>query len=401
MTELRLPGTGRAAAEEFVSARLAHLCCDDVRGSGSVRGGATAAESALASFEVRGYARTRNEVLPPDSRGASRLSPYIRHGLLSLQRVWNSVEGGPEKDVRRFRDELLWQEYSRHWYATHGSRTGRGVRREMVVARDGEGWDRDLACVSTAIDELHTDGWLVNQQRMWLASHWSVRNGFDWRRGEDEFFRHLLDGSRAANRLGWQWVTGVGSAKPYGFSRWQVDKRAPGLCSTCPHNQACPIEDFPAEPAYAEQPEYQRMDSPGLFGPTEVKKQGPSEWLWLTAESLGNDPAMSANPELPAVFVFDAPLLSRLQLSSKRLVFLTETLADLGTRRKLVLRLGDPLEELAGLSLSVTHAPVPRFARLVSKLKVSETHPWQWLCRPGGARVNSFSTWRRSVEEPT
>jgi deoxyribodipyrimidine photo-lyase len=33
------------------------------------------------------------------------------------------------------------------------------------------------------------------------------------------------------------------------------------------------------------------------------------------------------------VFVFDEPLLDRLRLSSKRLVFLVETLADLAGRR--------------------------------------------------------------------
>ncbi|MGB1631262.1 MAG: FAD-binding domain-containing protein, partial [Acidimicrobiales bacterium] len=72
----------------------------------------------------------------------------------------------------------------------------------------------------TVVDELETDGWLVNQTRMWLAGDWTVRWGQDWRRGEDRFFRHLLDGSRAANRLGWQWTTGVGASKSYGFSRW-------------------------------------------------------------------------------------------------------------------------------------------------------------------------------------
>ena len=84
-------------------------------------------------------------------------------------------------------------------------------------------------------DELHRDGWLVNQTRMWLASQWAVRAGADWRAGEDAMFTHLLDGSRAANRLGWQWTVGTGSGKPYGFSRWQVEKRAPaavpGLCA--------------------------------------------------------------------------------------------------------------------------------------------------------------------------
>ena len=104
-----------------------------------------------------------------------------------------------------------------------------------------------MACIDATVGELERDGWLVNQTRMWLASQWTVRHGADWRDGEDRFFTHLLDGSRAANRLGWQWTIGAGTGKPYGFSRWQVEKRAPELCAGCARRDDCPIEDWPAE----------------------------------------------------------------------------------------------------------------------------------------------------------
>jgi deoxyribodipyrimidine photo-lyase len=386
-----------------------HLCDDGVRRSPSIRGGATAAGAALAAFDVLGYSRTRNEVWPTDARGASRLSPYIRHGVLGLRRVWDAVEGGPAKDVRKFRDELLWAEYARHWYTANGRRTRRGIRRELPAALGSTGasgggsggWEPEMACVAESLDELHEQGWIVNQQRMWLASHWSVRNGRDWRVGEDHFFRHLLDGSRAANRLGWQWTTGVGSSKPYGFSRRQVEERAPGTCAGCALEAACPIEDWPEDPAYRERSAGGREAAgDSRFGPTEVETSGRAERVWLTAESLGDDPALVANPGLPAVFVFDEPLLGHLRLSSKRLVFLVETLAELGTRRPLELRLGDPTRELAGLRLAVTHAPVPGFEGISSGLEVVEKHPWPWLCRPRGTRVSSFSAWRRTIEEP-
>ena len=58
-------------------------------------------------------------------------------------------------------------------------------------------------------------------------------------------YAHLLDGSRAANRLGWQWTVGTGTGKPYGFSRWQVQKRAPQLCRDCALASACPIQQWP------------------------------------------------------------------------------------------------------------------------------------------------------------
>ena len=228
---LPAPEPGRSAAEAWIATHLAGLYPDAPVGSERFRGGQTAADSALAAYDVSGYTGRRNEVAPASRRGASALSPYIRHGLIDLPTAWRHVAGGPGKDVGKFRDELLWQEFARHWYARLGHRTRRGVRRELERAEPTQlaldGWDRSMVCLDETIGELATDGWLVNQTRMWLSSHWAVRDGWRWRDGDDAFFQHLLDGSRAANRLGWQWATGVGSSKHYGFSRWQVEKRAP------------------------------------------------------------------------------------------------------------------------------------------------------------------------------
>ncbi len=395
MTRLGLPGATRDGVERFVAEHLGHLV-DGLAGSPSFRGGQRAADAALARFDVAGYAARRNEVAPISRRGASRLSPYIRHGLLTLGEVWDAVAGGPRRDVEKFRDELLWQEYARHWYARLGRATAQPLRRQPERVEPGDGWDRMLPCLNTVVGELEHDGWLVNQTRMWLASDWTVRNGQDWRRGEDRFFRHLLDGSRAANRLGWQWTTGIGSSKPYGFSRWQVEKRAPGLCRSCPHRTACPIEDWPDDRPTVTVEWPQEVD---LTGPTEVVTDREPDAVWLTAESLGlSDPALVANPNLPAVFVFDEPLLARLRLDAKRLVFLTETLVEMAETRPVELRLGDPVAELQGRSLAVTHAPVPGFARRAGALGPAQVHPWPWLRTPRAGSVRSFSAWRKKVD---
>ncbi len=408
MSVLPPPGTGRDAAEEYVARHLAHLACDPVRGSASFTGGQSAADAALAAFDVTGYAGRRNEVFPAARRGASRLSPYIRHGLLSLSDVWEHVADGPSGDVEKFRDELLWQEFARHWYARLGRGTRRNLRHhlpgsdEARVAPAEEGWSRRLSCLDLALDELARDGWLVNQTRMWLASHWTVRRGLRWTDGEDHFFRHLLDGSRAANRLGWQWVTGAGSSKPYGFSRRQVERRAPGICESCEFRDDCPIEDWPPDPPLvpADRVDLLRRDpSPGVTaGPAGVVTDGTPAAVWLTAESLSHrDPALSAHRRLPAVFVFDEPLLAALRLSSKRLVFLTETLAELAVARDLELWLGDPVDVLQDRDLAVTFAPVPGFRRRAGRLRLAEVHPWPWLRRPTSGPIGSFSGWRRSL----
>jgi deoxyribodipyrimidine photo-lyase len=122
------------------------------------------------------------------------------------------------------------------------------------------------------------------------------------------------------------------------------------------------------------------------------------EAVWLTAESLGDDdPALAAYPDLPAVFAFDAPALARMRLSGKRLVFLAETLAGLATRRAVRVVRGDPREELAGMRLAVTFAPVPGFRRRAAALGPALVHPWPWLRRPHGGPAGSYSAWIRTA----
>jgi deoxyribodipyrimidine photo-lyase len=122
---------------------------------------------------------------------------------------------------------------------------------------------------------------------------------------------------------------------------------------------------------------------------------GGPEAIWLTAESLGDDdPALDAHPDLPAVFVFDTPLLARLQLTAKRLVFLAEAIGDLGERRPVEVLTGDPAEVLAGRRLAATFTPVPGWRRRQRQLDVVEQHPWPWLRRPHSGPIGSFSAWR-------
>jgi deoxyribodipyrimidine photo-lyase len=371
-----------------------------------MRGGQQAADAALRAYDVRGYARLRNNVWPPPSRGSSRLSPYIRHGLLTLREVWDHVAGGPRADVVKFRDELLWQEYARHLYARMGTASRRSLRFEVEerTAEDlpdhaGGPWSSSALCLQSSWVELVADGWLTNQTRMWLASHWSVREGLGWRDGEDLMYRHLLDGSRAANRLGWQWTTGALTGKAYGFSRWQVEKRAPGLCAQCPLQQRCPITDWPATQERAPQeltdPRLRRDDDlEATAGPAATRRTGDPEAVWMTAESLGDrDPAAAAHPELPVVFVFDEPLLRRLRLSVNRLVFLTQSLAELSTRRTVQLWLGDPVEVLEGMRLATTFAPVPGWRSRAGRLEVVSLHPWPWLERPRAGSIASYTAW--------
>ena len=367
-------------------------------GKSHIRGGQTAANEALAELDITRYAADRSEVLPVGRRGATVLSPYIRHNLLSLKQVWAAVETAPWRDREKFQDELMWQEYARHLYARIGTSFFENLTFDQVRDAPGDGWNRDMHCIDQVVKELETDGWLVNQTRMWLASHWTVRNGKGWIHGQERMYQNLLDGSRAANLLGWQWTVGSAS-KPYGFARWQVEKRAPGLCMKCPLKKACPIQDFPPE---EQLPRLERLelldrdpDLEGTTGPASVIKNATPKEVLITIDSMGDaDPALAANPDLPSVFVFNREALAKLQLSSKRLHFYIETLQDLAERRDLKVYLGSPYDYARDNQVAVTFAPVPSFAKFG---QVAELHPWPWLRTPHDRNVQSFSAWRQKL----
>ncbi|MGB7362680.1 MAG: FAD-binding domain-containing protein [Rhodococcus sp. (in: high G+C Gram-positive bacteria)] len=402
-------GAEASDVARWVAEHLGDLTLENSDGihAGAFRGGQSAADAALAGLDISGYARSRSTVQPESRRGASRMSPYIRHGLLTLREVWDAVEDAPARDRSKYRDELMWQEYARHLYARVGSDLGASLTREQPRPATSDAdvwsdapWPAEMKCMQVVTDELHRDGWLVNQTRMWLASQLAVRAGATWRDGEDHMFSHLLDGSRAANRLGWQWTVGTGSGKVYGFSRWQVEKRAPALCRSCALSDACPIQDWPSSTLGPSVAGPDLTAAPIPAGPDAMEGDG-GEQVWLTAESLGHsDPALSADPDRPAVFVFDEPLLHRLRLSGKRLIFLAETLGELAATREIEVRRGHVADELTGRRLATTHAPVPGWARIAVILEPAEVHPWPWLVRPGRSSVRSFSAWRRGHSDP-
>ncbi|MBJ7288077.1 MAG: deoxyribodipyrimidine photolyase, partial [Williamsia sp.] len=80
-------GSDHRASIAWVAEHLGDLAREDPTdiAAGGFTGGQVAADTALAGLDITGYARDRSTVLPVDRRGASRMSPYIRHGLLPLR----------------------------------------------------------------------------------------------------------------------------------------------------------------------------------------------------------------------------------------------------------------------------------------------------------------------------
>jgi deoxyribodipyrimidine photo-lyase len=176
------------------------------------------------------YAAERDRL---DLEGTSRLSPYLRFGMLSARQavaaarsIMEDVGGtAAGKGVESWMRQLIWREFFiGALYHFPEART-RGLRPDMA----GLAWlnkEEDFAAwcegqtgypvVDAAMRQLHQTGWIHNRARMIAASFLVKDLLVDWRWGERWFMQHLVDGDPAANNGGWQWMAGTGTdAAPY------------------------------------------------------------------------------------------------------------------------------------------------------------------------------------------
>lgn len=215
-------------------------------------GGRAAAEAALARLRPADYARTRNFL----TGAVSRLSVYLRHGVLTLAEVRDAALrlATHRAEVEKFINELGWRDYWQRVYADLGEgvwrdreayKTGFQARdyaptlpAEVREARTG------LPCMDGFIRDLYATGYLHNHARLWLAAYVVHWRRVAWQAGARWFLQHLLDGDPASNNLSWQWVASTFSHKPYFFNRDNLEKYTHGaLCRTCPlRERGCPFD---------------------------------------------------------------------------------------------------------------------------------------------------------------
>lgn len=179
---------------------------------------------------IAAYGDERNNLAED---GTSRLSPYLRFGLVSArQAVATAVAAQASakteqarKGARTWLSELVWREFfiAILYHFPHAQRGN--FRTEY----DHINWindDADFAAwcagktgypvVDAAMRQLTQSGWMHNRARMITASFLVKDLLIDWRWGERFFMQHLIDGDPAANNGGWQWTAGTGTdAAPY------------------------------------------------------------------------------------------------------------------------------------------------------------------------------------------
>lgn len=90
--------------------------------------------------------------------------------------------------------------------------------------------------------------------------------------------------------------------------------------------------------------------------------------IWVHGDSLSpHNPALLAEPNAPAIFVWDEELINQYQLSLKRIIFIYECLLEL----PVVIRRGDVPREVVQFArenqatrILTTHSPSPRFRQI-------------------------------------
>ncbi len=193
-----------------------------------------AALSRLADFTANighNYAHKRNFDYGPDADieqdkwrdNVSKLSPYIRHKLLSEQElIAAAVKAHGAQGADKFIAEVLWRGYFKGWleqrpevwadYVTNRDakfrqvKTQGSVRKAFEQAKEGR---TGIDAFDHWAKELVETGYLHNHARMWFASIWIFTLKLPWELGADFFLQHLIDGDAASNTLSWRWVGGL------------------------------------------------------------------------------------------------------------------------------------------------------------------------------------------------
>jgi deoxyribodipyrimidine photo-lyase len=215
---------------------------------------------------VDGYGRGRNFMA---TDGTSRLSPYLRFGLVSPRQVAAAVAAPRARgagDRETFVNELLWRDFYAYVLYHQPESAWAHMRPEFAhfeFEDDPEGlaaWREGRTgypLVDAGMRQLSGQGWVHNRARLVVASFLTKHLLIDWREGARFFLQHLMDGDLPSNNGGWQWVAGTGTdAAPY----YRI------------FNPVTQAEKFDPEGDYIRRwvPELAKLPAPAVFAPWQA-----------------------------------------------------------------------------------------------------------------------------------
>ncbi|MEO1163460.1 MAG: FAD-binding domain-containing protein [Chloroflexota bacterium] len=229
--DMRRDFENRADLIEYLKDEFPKAYATDPAVSDEFIGGRAEAEKRLQQVKPgNAYKRTRNYL----DGAVSRLSPYIRYGILSLAEVRDYALAEAGNGAGKFVNELGWRDYWQRLYAKMGDdiwqdqenyKTG-FLPHEYAdeLPEDIAKGETGVALIDDIVNELRTTGYLHNRQRMYFAAYVVHWRNVKWQAGARFFLTHLLDGDPASNNLSWQWVSSTFSHKPYIFNLSNVRK---------------------------------------------------------------------------------------------------------------------------------------------------------------------------------
>jgi deoxyribodipyrimidine photo-lyase len=294
------------------------------------RGGRQEALKRLNTLDIEAYNRNHNFL----NGAVSKLSPYFRHGCLTLKEASDSLRYRFGVDSEKFVEELARRDYFRQVWYEFGNGIFSDIEDPKVALGDKLMPDfirqgiTGLPCMDGFIRDLTHEGYVHNHARKWFAAyvvHWLK---VDWREAADWFENHLLDGDKGSNHLSWQWVASLFSSKPYYFNKENLARHTgEKYCAACKVN--CPFDAS-----------HETLNE-RLFGNTKPAKakahrvmmpeRAPISVHRAIAIYVHDEMLSSAHPLLrkpmPKFFVFDDMLHGRWPL--KRLQFLADCLSEL------------------------------------------------------------------------
>ncbi len=178
----------------------------------------------LIANKIKDYGTARDY---PSIEGTSKLSPYIKHGQIHVNTIWNKCKEMKFKGIgyRKYINELGWREFS-HSLINYFPEFLKGnyrkefdkfpwVKNEKFL----KAWKSGMTgypIVDAGMRELYETGWMHNRIRMVVGSFLVKHLRINWTEGEKHFRNCLLDFNKANNVAQWQWVAGCGAdAAPY------------------------------------------------------------------------------------------------------------------------------------------------------------------------------------------
>jgi len=167
---------------------------------------------------IRGYKENRDY---PGTNGTSRLSVYLRFGVVSIRELARKASQLSESWL----NELIWRDFYMMilWHFPHVEKSCFKPLYNNIPWRNDEdlfkAWcegKTGFPIVDAGMRELSATGFMHNRVRMIVSSFLIKDLLINWQWGEAHFAKKLNDFDLSANNGGWQWAAGSGcDAAPY------------------------------------------------------------------------------------------------------------------------------------------------------------------------------------------